>query len=54
MQMSVAYNLIPLDDRLDSDPAVDFLEKDIVGLNSLFICCDVYMNISMNSLIGFD
>ena len=35
MQLSVAYNLISLGDRLDSDPAVDYLDKDAVGLNSL-------------------
>ena len=35
IQLSVACNLIPLDDRLDSDPAVDFLDKDAVGLNGL-------------------
>ena len=33
MQMSVACNLIPLGDRLDSDPTVDFL--DALGLNGL-------------------
>ena len=52
MQLSVACILIPLGDRLDSDPAVDFLEKDAVGLNVVFvICCDAYMNTTMNSLI---
>ena len=35
MQLSVACNLIPLGDRLDSDPTVDFLDKDAVGLNGL-------------------
>ena len=35
MQISVACNLIPLGDRLDSDPTVDFLDKDAVGLNGL-------------------
>ena len=30
MQLSVACNLIPLGDRLDSDPTVDFLDKDAV------------------------
>ena len=29
------FNLIPLGDRLDSDPTVDFLDKDAVGLNGL-------------------
>ena len=33
--MSVACNLIPLGDRLDSDSTVDFLDKDAVGLNGL-------------------
>ena len=33
MQMFVACNLIPLGDRLDSNPTVDFLDKDEVGLN---------------------
>ena len=33
MQMSVACNLIPMGDRLDSDRTVDFLDKDVVGLN---------------------
>ena len=36
MQLSVACNLIPLGDRLDSDPTVDFLGKDAVRLNGLF------------------
>ena len=35
MEMSVACNLIPLGDRLDGDPTVDFLDKDAVGLNGL-------------------
>ena len=35
MHMSVACNLIPLGDRLDSDPTMDFLDKDAVGLNGL-------------------
>ena len=35
MQMSAACNLIPLGDRLDSDPTTDFLDKDAVGLNGL-------------------
>ena len=35
MHMSVACNLIPLGDRLDSDPTVDFLDKDAVGLKGL-------------------
>ena len=35
MQMSVAYNLISMGDRLDSDPTVKFLDKDAVGLNGL-------------------
>ena len=30
-----ACNLIPMGDRLDSDPTVDFLDKDAVGLNGL-------------------
>ena len=33
--MSVACNLITMGDRLDSDPTVDFLDKDVVGLNGL-------------------
>ena len=33
--MSIACNLIPIGDRLDSDPTVDFLDKDAVGLNGL-------------------
>ena len=37
MQLSVACNLIPMDDRLDSDPYVDFLDKDVVGWRSLFL-----------------
>ena len=38
MQLSVACNLIPLGDRLDSDPTVDLLDKDAVGLKrSLFL-----------------
>ena len=36
MQMSVACNLILMGDRLDSDPTVDFLDIDAVGLNGLF------------------
>ena len=41
MQLSVACNLIPLGDRLDSDPTVDILDKDAVGLNGLcsLSCC---------------
>ena len=35
MQMSVACNLIPMGDMLDSDPTVDFLYKDAVGPNGL-------------------
>ena len=39
IQLSIACNLIPmgdrLDSRLDSDPTVDFLDKDVVGLNGL-------------------
>ena len=35
MQLCVACNLIPLSDRLDSDPTVDFLGKDAVVLNGL-------------------
>ena len=35
MHMSVSCNLIPLGDRLDSDPTVDLLDKDTVGLNGL-------------------
>ena len=35
MQLSVACNLIPLGDRLDSDPTVDFLDKYAVGFNGL-------------------
>ena len=35
MQLSVACNLIPLGDMLDSDPTVDYLDKDAVGLNGL-------------------
>ena len=35
MQLSVACNLIPMGDRLDNDPTVDFLDKDAVGLNGL-------------------
>ena len=35
MQLSVASNLIPMGDRLDSNPTVDFLDKDAVGLNGL-------------------
>ena len=35
MQISFACNLIPLGDRLDSAPVVDFLGKDAVGLNGL-------------------
>ena len=35
MQLSVACNLISSGDRLDSDPAMDFLGKDAVGLNGL-------------------
>ena len=30
MQMSIACNLIPMGDRLDSDPTVDFLDKDVL------------------------
>ena len=37
MQMSVAYNLIPFGDRMDSDPTVDFLDKDAVGLNGILL-----------------
>ena len=33
--ISVACNLIPMGDRLDSDPTVEFLDKDAVGLNDL-------------------
>ena len=33
MQMSIPCNLIPMGDMLDSDPTVDFLDKDVVGLN---------------------
>ena len=32
MQMSVVCNLILLGDRLDSDSAMDFLDKAVVGL----------------------
>ena len=35
IQMSVAGNLIPLGDRLDSDSTVDFLDNDAVGFNGL-------------------
>ena len=35
MQMSVACNLIPMGDMLDSDPTVDLVDKDVVGLNGL-------------------
>ena len=35
MRLSVACNLILLGDRLDSDPTVDFLDKDAVGWRSL-------------------
>ena len=35
MQMSVACKLIPMGDILDSDPTMDFLDKDAVGLNGL-------------------
>ena len=35
MQLSVACNLIPMGDRLDSDPTVDFLDKDAVGFSGL-------------------
>ena len=35
MQFSVSCNLIPMGDRLDSDPTVDFLDKDAVGINGL-------------------
>ena len=35
MQMSVACNLIPMGDKLDSDPTVDVLDKDAVGINGL-------------------
>ena len=35
--MSVACNLIPMGDRLNSDPTVDFLDKDAVGLNGLIV-----------------
>ena len=35
MQLSVACNIIPLGDRLDSDPTVDLLDKDVVGFNGL-------------------
>ena len=31
MHLSVACNLIPLGDRLDSDPTVDLLDKDADG-----------------------
>ena len=54
MQLVVACNLIPSGDRLDSDPAVDFLGKDAVGLNGLCFFCDVCINITMNSLIWLD
>ena len=43
--MSVACNLIPLCDMLDSDPTVDFLDKDAVefsGLCSLSWCLHEY------------
>ena len=33
MQMSVACNLIPMGDRLDSDPTVDFLDKEVVAFD---------------------
>ena len=48
MQMSVACNLIPMGDRLDSDPTVDFLDKDAVGLNglcSLPLCLHKYYHV---------
>ena len=32
-------DLLPLGDRLDSDPMVDFLDKDAVGLNSNLVNC---------------
>ena len=44
MQMSVACNLIPMGDRLDSDPTVDFLDKDAVGLNGL---CSVSLKVHL-------
>ena len=50
MQMFVASNLIPMGDRLDSDPTVDFLDKDAVGLNGLFHCRDASINIIMFTL----
>ena len=46
MQMSVACNLIPMGDRQDSDPTVDFLDKDAVFVH----CRDAYLNIIMFSL----
>ena len=45
--LSVACNLIPLGDGLDSDPTVDLLDKDAVGLNGLCPCRDASINIIM-------
>ena len=50
MQSSVACNLILIGDSLDSDPYVDFLDKDAVGWQSLFLVV-AYINITMNTLI---
>ena len=47
MQISVACNLIPLGDKLDSDPTVDFLDEDAVGLNGLCSCRDASIDIIM-------
>ena len=46
MQMSVACNLIPMGDRLDSDPTVDFLDKYAIGFNVFVLCRDAYINIT--------
>ena len=48
MHLSVACNLIPLGDRLDSDLMVDLLDKDAVGLNglcSLPLCLHKYYHV---------
>ena len=47
MQMSEACHLIPMGDSLDSDPTVDLLDKDAVGLKVFVPCRDVSINIIM-------
>ena len=50
MQMSVACNLIPMGDRLDSDPTVDFLDKMQLDSTVFVNCRDASINIIMFTL----